>query len=77
MGLESTVVSNTAVRCRDSLRLANESIERALSLTQVDAGDELIAAEVRASLEHLGQIVGVIYTDDILDRVFSRFCIGK
>ena len=39
--------------------------------------EELLAAEVRATLDHLGQIVGAVYTDDILDRIFSRFCIGK
>jgi len=40
-------------------------------------GDELIAIEMRESLDQLGKIVGVVFTDDILDRVFSRFCIGK
>ena len=28
-------------------------------------------------LDHLGRILGSVYTDDILDRIFSRFCIGK
>jgi tRNA modification GTPase len=77
LSLESSVVSSTAVRCRESLRLAKESVERALGLTVADQGDELIAVELRTTLEHLGQIVGAIYTDDILDRIFSRFCIGK
>lgn len=74
---EATVVASTSVRCRESLRQAKESIETALGLAENSVGDELVAAEVRTALEHLGQIVGVIYTDDILDRVFSRFCIGK
>jgi tRNA modification GTPase len=25
----------------------------------------------------VGQVVGAVYTDDVLDRIFSRFCIGK
>lgn len=74
---ETSVVASTAARCRESLRLARESVESAIALTTAAAGDELVAVEVRTILEHLGQIVGVIYTDDILDRVFSRFCIGK
>ncbi len=74
---ESSVVASTAARCRESLRLARQSVESAIALTTASQGDELIAVEVRSVLEHLGQIVGVIYTDDILDRVFSRFCIGK
>ena len=77
MSLEASVVSSTAVRCRNSLRLARDSVLRAEVLTQASGGDELIAVELRSALEHLGQIVGVIYTDDILDRIFSRFCIGK
>ena len=41
------------------------------------AGEELIAVEVRAAMDEIGQIVGAVYTDDILDQIFSRFCIGK
>ena len=40
-------------------------------------GEELIAAEIRTTLGALGEVVGAVYTDDILDRIFSRFCIGK
>jgi tRNA modification GTPase len=38
---------------------------------------ELVAAGLRQALDHVGCMVGAIYTDDILDRVFRRFCIGK
>ncbi len=41
------------------------------------AGDELIAFELREAVDALGEIVGRTWTDDILDRIFSRFCIGK
>jgi tRNA modification GTPase len=40
-------------------------------------GDELVAAEMYVALDELGSVVGAVYTDDILDRIFSRFCIGK
>ena len=65
------------MRCRESLDLAEASIRRCLELTAADAGEELVAGEIRVALDHLGQVVGAVYTDDILDRVFSRFCIGK
>lgn len=74
---ESGVVMTTAVRCRESLRLAKEDIGRALDLASMDAGNELIAAEIRNALTELGKVVGAVYTEDVLDRVFSRFCIGK
>jgi tRNA modification GTPase len=74
---ETGVVLTTAVRSRDSLRLAAESLARALQLAQASGGEELIAAELRIALDQLGQVVGTVYTDDVLDRIFSRFCIGK
>jgi len=40
-------------------------------------GEEFIAAEIRMALEELGKVVGAVYTDDVLDRIFSRFCVGK
>ncbi|MBI1902193.1 MAG: tRNA uridine-5-carboxymethylaminomethyl(34) synthesis GTPase MnmE, partial [Planctomycetia bacterium] len=69
-------VAATAVRCRESLRMAGESLGRARQLV-ASGGDELIAAEVRLALTEIGKVVGAVYTDDVLDRVFSRFCIGK
>lgn len=39
--------------------------------------DEYIAAELRLALDALGQVAGVVHSEDILDVVFSRFCIGK
>ena len=71
------VVPDTLLRCRESLRLAGESIQRARELTQEGLGDELVAAELRVALDELAAVVGAVYTDDLLDRIFSRFCIGK
>jgi len=70
-------VVGTAVRCRESLRRASASLRRARYLARTSGGEELIAAELRAALTELGKVVGAVYTDDILDRIFSRFCIGK
>lgn len=74
---ESSVVTNTATRCRESLRLAKECVDRAQGLVRLSAGDELVVSELRTALDELGQVVGVVYNDDVLDRIFSRFCIGK
>lgn len=85
----SAVVAPTAARCRESIRLASESLGCAYEIAQdhiaanraeksctID-GEELIAAELRVALDELGKVVGTIYTDDILERIFSRFCVGK
>ncbi|MEM8669761.1 MAG: tRNA modification GTPase [Planctomycetota bacterium] len=74
---ETGSVVGTAARCRQSLELASESIDAALRLIQTNDGHELIAAELHLLAKHLGEVTGAVYTDDILDRVFSRFCIGK
>jgi tRNA modification GTPase len=71
------VVASTAVRCRDSLARARRALTTALAVAEQKHGEELIAAEVRLALDELGQILGAVYTDDILDRIFGRFCIGK
>jgi tRNA modification GTPase len=73
----ATVVASTANRCRESLRLASDALARARELAAEHGGEELIAVELRGALAELGKIVGAIYTDDLLDRIFSRFCIGK
>ena len=41
------------------------------------SGEELLAAEVWLALDGLGKVTGAIAIDDVLERIFSRFCIGK
>jgi tRNA modification GTPase len=75
----------TAARCRDTLHSAHAALVRAEELSAGSPGiaipgtadDDLLAIELRDALDHLGQIVGAVYTEDLLDRIFSRFCIGK
>lgn len=70
-------VASTAARCRESLARAADSMGRALTAAEESRGEEFVAAEVRAALDDLGHVLGTVYTEDILDRIFSRFCIGK
>ena len=54
-------------------------LEKALaSLSGVDAADAVLAANaLRRAAEAIGEIVGKTYSDDLLDAIFSRFCVGK
>jgi tRNA modification GTPase len=70
-------VATTAIRCTSSLRTTEQSLSHAHHLALENGGMELISTELRIALDALGEVVGAIYTDDILDRVFSQFCIGK
>jgi len=61
------------VRQAACLRRARARIDAALE----ERGDEIIAYELRAAAEALGEVTGEIPTDEILGRIFSQFCIGK
>lgn len=75
--LNRNLIGSTAARCRESLAASAESIGVALRAAENREGDEFLALEIREALNHLAMILGETYTDDILDRVFSKFCIGK
>ena len=70
-------VSATAIRCADSLRRSADALQSALVMLDDQTGHEWVAGEIRFALSGIAEVTGEIYTDDILDRVFSRFCIGK
>ena len=74
---ESAIIGSTMLRTGQSLNEAQSAIESALVAANSGIGEEVVASEVRSALDCIGLIVGTIYTDDILDVVFGKFCIGK
>lgn len=64
-------------RHADRLKDAIHATKRARALVIEQASEELLATELRDAVNALGEITGVITTDDLLNRIFSRFCIGK
>jgi tRNA modification GTPase len=73
----SDVPGSTAARCRDSIGRAASSLGSASRALLAGGGEELVAFDLRLAIDELGKVVGAVVTDDILDRIFSRFCIGK
>jgi hypothetical protein len=71
------VVPMTGVRCESALARAAQSLRYARQTSVDRAGDELVAGELRLALEELGQVAGTVANNDVLDALFSRFCIGK
>jgi tRNA modification GTPase len=69
--------AGTGARCRESLARASQSLETASETVALGGGDELVAVDLRQAIDELGKVVGATVTDDILDRIFRRFCIGK
>lgn len=74
---ETGSIVGTAARCGQSLARATSAVAAAIELTSTGQGHEFVAAELRLAVTSLGEVTGEVYTDDILDRVFGRFCIGK
>lgn len=64
-------------RCRHHIQACLDHLRQAHSITLYEEPPELLALELRGALNQLGEMVGAVYTDDLLDRIFSRFCIGK
>jgi len=65
------------LRHKDALAKSAEALQRAGQAAGNEAPVECIAADLREALNALGDIVGETTTDDVLNRIFSRFCIGK
>lgn len=67
----------TNVRHYQALMLAGESLQQVLQSMEIGRSGELLAFDIRKSIHHLGEIVGDITTNDLLENIFSKFCIGK
>ena len=70
-----TVVTN--LRHYEHLLKANEALGEVLNGLSIGITGDFLAQDIRLSLHHLGEITGTIVTDDLLDNIFSKFCIGK
>lgn len=64
-------------RQRDCLMRAVKSLDHVLSSFEADQPLELITMDLRSACSVIGEIAGKTSTEDLLDRIFSSFCIGK
>lgn len=71
----SVIVSNA--RHFEALSLALDSLNRVNEGLSNNISSDFIAQDLRDCLFHLGEIVGEINSDDILNNIFRNFCIGK
>lgn len=72
---EGAIVTNE--RHQIALQGAIESLEEALQSAQSALSPELISVDLRGALDAIGLITGETVTEDIVERIFSDFCIGK
>ena len=64
-------------RHQDALHRARAATQRTLGVLCANEGLELAAVELRIAVNAVGEVVGKTTTEDLLDLIFSRFCIGK
>jgi len=67
----------TNLRHYHNLTQTNQALDRVLEGMNNGVTGDFLAMDIRQSLHYLGEITGTITTDDLLDNIFSKFCIGK
>jgi tRNA modification GTPase len=67
----------TNVRHKQALERAAGHVQAGRDAIAAGLSEEYVAADVRDALDALGEIVGLTLTEDVIDRIFSTFCIGK
>jgi len=76
-GIERAPEAAINLRHKEALERADAALARFLAGCDENLSPEFLAFELRDSLNAVGEIVGATTPDDILNRIFNDFCIGK
>jgi tRNA modification GTPase len=72
---EETLVTN--IRHLEALQRTEQALIRVLDGIANHITSDFLAMDIKQALHYLGEITGTVTTDDLLDNIFSKFCIGK
>lgn len=72
---DETLVTN--IRHLEALQKTEEALIRVLSGIDGSITSDFLSMDIKQALHYLGEITGAVTTDDLLDNIFSKFCIGK
>jgi tRNA modification GTPase len=64
-------------RHQEALQRSYKGLEKTMTALKEKKSFEYVAADLREALDALGEVNGRNVTEDLLDRIFSKFCIGK
>lgn len=67
----------TNIRHVEALQKTEEALTKVLYGLDNPVTSDFLAMDIRQALHHLGEITGQVSTDDLLENIFSKFCIGK
>lgn len=70
-----TLVTN--VRHVEALKQTQNALHRVLNNIDNPVTSDFLAMDIKQALHYLGEITGTVTTDDLLDNIFTKFCIGK
>ncbi len=73
--IPETILTNA--RHVEALQATNDALSRVSDGLDKKRSGELLASDIRNALYHMGLITGEVSTEDLLNNIFSRFCIGK
>lgn len=72
---DSVLVSN--IRHVEALQRTQEALDKVVYGIDHPVSSDFLAMDIKQALHYLGEITGTVTTDDLLDNIFSKFCIGK
>jgi len=75
LSADETLVTN--VRHLEALQKTESALIRLLEGIDTQVTSDFLAMDIKQALHYLGEITGTVTTDDLLDNIFSKFCIGK
>lgn len=76
-GVDVSEVITVSLRHEELLKNTRDSVQEAIRGIKEKRSEELVSIDLRDAISYIGQITGEVYTEDILEKIFSRFCIGK
>ena len=71
----SLVITN--IRHKEAIRKAKDNIQKAVKSVESNMPVDVVAINMKETLEELGKITGESVTEDIIKEIFSKFCLGK
>jgi tRNA modification GTPase len=75
LSTDGVMVSN--IRHLEALQKTESALSRVLTNLDSSIASDFLASDIKQALHYLGEITGIVTTDDLLENIFTKFCIGK